>query len=85
MISKPVIMRGGEEKCRIFKMHLKLGDQQLKTNIYRERLLYQNLRVTAKQKSMIDIHTKKKKESKHNTRDSHQITREENKRGKEKQ
>ena len=32
--------------------------------------------VTAKQKSIIDIHTKKKKESKHNTKDSHQITRE---------
>ena len=31
MILKPVIMRGGEYKCRIFKMHLKLRDQQLKT------------------------------------------------------
>ena len=30
------------------------------------------------------MHTKKKKESKHNTKDSNQITREENKRGKEK-
>ena len=38
--------------------------------------------VAAKQKSIIDIHTKKKKESKHNVKDSHQITREENKRGK---
>ena len=27
------------------------------------------------------MHTKKRKESKHNTRDSHQITREENKKG----
>ena len=33
-----------------------------------------NLMVTAKQKSMIDIHIKKKKEFKHNTKDSHQIT-----------
>ena len=40
--------------------------------------------VTANQKSTIDIHTKKKKESKHNTKDSHQITREENKRGRKK-
>ena len=39
--------------------------------------------VTANQKSIIYTHTKKKKESKHNTEDSHQITREENKRGKE--
>ena len=30
MISKPVIIRGQEYKCRIFEMHLKLRDQQLK-------------------------------------------------------
>ena len=39
--------------------------------------------VTTNQKSTIDTHTKKKKESKHNTKVSHQITREENKRGSE--
>ena len=39
--------------------------------------------VTTNQKSTRDIHTKKKKESKHNTKDSHQITREEHKRGRE--
>ena len=41
--------------------------------------------VTANQNSIktIDIHTKKKKESKNNTKDSHQITKEENKRGRE--
>ena len=43
----------------------------------RERLLYQIIMVTANQKSAIDIHTKKKKQSKHNTKNSHQITREE--------
>ena len=32
-----------------------------------------------KQKSIIYTHTKKRKESIHNTKDSHQITREENK------
>ena len=37
-------------------------------------MLYQNLRVTTNQKSIIDIHTKK--ESKHNTKDSYQIIRE---------
>ena len=30
-IPKPGIMRRGEYKCRILKMHLKLRDQQLKT------------------------------------------------------
>ena len=42
-----------------------------------------NLMVTTEQKSTIDTHTKEKKESKHNTKISHQITREENKRGRE--
>ena len=36
--------------------------------IYRQ--LYQNLMVTANQKSIIDIHTTKKTESKHNTKES---------------
>ena len=40
--------------------------------------------VTANQKSIIHKN-KQKKESKHNTEDSHQITREENKRRQEKQ
>ena len=41
--------------------------------------------VTANQKSPLDTYTKKKKESKLNTEDSHQITRKENKEeGKEK-
>ena len=63
-------------------MHLKLRDRELKTILYMYRLLYQNLMVTSNQKSATDIHTKKKKESKHNTKDSHQITLEENKRRK---
>ena len=65
MILKMVIMRGGEYKCRVFKMHLKLRDWQLKTILYIYRLLYKNYMVTTNQKSSIDIHTKKKKESKH--------------------
>ena len=36
--------------------------------------------VTTNQKSIIETHTQKKKKSIHNTKDSHQITREENKR-----
>ena len=41
--------------------------------------------VTTNQKSIIDIHTKKRKESKHVTKISHQVTREENKNRKEQQ
>ena len=50
MIPKPVTVRGGEYKCRIFKMHLKLRDQQLKTIMYTYRLLYQNIMVTTNKK-----------------------------------
>ena len=76
-------MRRVEHKCRILEMRLKLKDQQFKTILFIYRLLYQNLMVTANQKPTIDTHTKKEKESKHNTKVSHQITREENKRGRE--
>ena len=60
-------------------MHLQLRDQLLKTieNIY--RLLYQNFRATASQKSSIDMHTNNKNQLKYNTKDSHQTTRGENK------
>ena len=64
-------------------MHLKLKDQQLKIVLLIYRLLYQNLMITANQKFVTDTHTKKKKESKHNAKVSHQITREEYKRGME--
>ena len=39
--------------------------------------------ITANRKFVIDTHTQKKKESKHNTKVSHQITREEYKTGRE--
>ena len=38
---------------------------------------------TTNQKSTIDTHTKKKKQTKHSTKDRHQIIREENKKGRE--
>ena len=47
------------------------------------RLLYQNFGITANQKSTIDIHTNKKNQFKHNTKDSHQTRRGENKRRRE--
>ena len=63
---------------------LKLKYYQLKTILFTYRLLYQEHMITTNQKSTIETHKKKKKESKHNTKVSHQITREENKEGKEK-
>ena len=80
MISKPVILRRGEYRYRILEMYLKLIDQELKTIMYLYRLLYKDLMLTANQKSVIDIHMKKKKESKHNPKNSHQIKRGEQKR-----
>ena len=65
MISKPVIVTGGEDQYGKFKMHLKLSDEQCKTITYLHRLLYK--------KSVIDIHMKMKTESKHNTKESHNI------------
>ena len=49
----------------------------------RKRDLHQNFMVTANQKYVADIPTKKKRQSRQNTKDSHQITREENKRRRE--
>ena len=67
------------------QMQLKLEDHQHKTILFTYRLLCQKLMVTTNQKSTIETQTQKKKESKHNTKVSHQITREENKEeGKEK-
>ena len=60
VIPKPSIMRRGVYKCRILEMHLKLRDHQLTTILYLHRQLYQNLMVTANQKSTIDKHTNTK-------------------------
>ena len=81
MISKAVIVWRGEYIFRDFKMYLKLRDQQLRTDIYIYIYIYSRyLIVTTNQKSIIDTHTTKKKEPKHNTKDSHQITRNKRKR-----
>ena len=73
-------------------MNLKLRDKQFKTITFTERMLHKNLMVLKNKIYNIDIdththththtHSKKEKESKHNIKDSYQITREENKRGK---
>ena len=52
-------MRRGEDKCRTFKMHLELRDQQLKIILYIYGWLYQNLMGTTNQKTMMDTHIKK--------------------------
>ena len=77
MLPKAEIMRRGGDKCRILEMQLQLRNQQLKA------ILYQNFRITANQKSTIDTQTNKKNQLKCNTKDSHQTTRGENKRGRE--
>ena len=55
MPPKAATVRRGGYKCRTLEMYLQLRNQQLKTNLYVFRLLYQNFRVTANQKSTIDI------------------------------
>lgn len=61
MTSETVIVKGGEYQGRVFKMHLKLRDQQLKTITRIHRLLYKTLMVTTNPKSITDTHTIKKK------------------------
>ena len=81
---KSEIMRRGGYKCRTLEMNLQLRDQQLKTILYMYRLQYQKFRATSNQKSTIDTHTNKKKQSKDNTKDSYQTTREKEKKGRKK-
>ena len=66
-------------KKRTMEMHLQLRDQQLKTISYTYRLFYQKFKITSTQKSTIDTQTNKKNKLKYNTKDSHQITREQEK------
>ena len=80
---KSEIMRRGGYKCRTLEMNLQLRDQQLKTISYIYKLLYQNFRITANQKSTIDTQTSKKNQLKYNTKDTHQTRRGENKRRRE--
>ena len=76
---KSEIMRRGGYECRTLEMKLQLREQQLKTISYTYRLLYQSFRITASQKSTIDIQTEKN-QLKYNSKDTHQTRRGENKR-----
>ena len=49
--------------CRIWEMHLKLEDQQLKIILFIYRLSYLKLMVMANQKSTINTHTNKKNQN----------------------
>ena len=64
-------------------MNLQLRDQQLETISYTYRLLHQDFRITANQKSTIYTQTNKKNQLNQNTKDSHQTRRGENKRRRE--
>ena len=66
------------------EMHLQLRDQQYKAISYIYRLLHQNFRITAKQKSITYTQTNKKNQLKHNTEDSHRTRRGEKRRREEK-
>ena len=55
---KSEIMRRSGYKCRTLEMSLQLREQQLKTISYTYRLLHQNFRITASQKSTIDTQRK---------------------------
>ena len=83
ILPKSEIMRRGGYKCRTLEMNLQLREQQLKTISYIYRLLYQNFRITANQKSTTNTQTNTKNQLKYNTKDSHQTRRGENKRRRE--
>ena len=82
---KPVIMRGGEYKYRSVKTDLKLRDQQLKTIMYIKRDFCIKLHGNHKPK-IYDRYTHKEEKKNPNAilKMSHQITREENKKGRQK-
>ena len=73
MISKLASMRRVEDKCRTMKILLKLRDQQAETILYTYSLIYQNIRGTTNQITIMVSHIKKKKQAKHNTKDGQQI------------
>ena len=73
-----------EYKCSAFRMCSNLSDHQLNIDCYIHRMLYMNSMATKNQKPAVDTQKIKRKESTHNTKASHQMTREERKRRTEK-
>ena len=63
-------------------MHFKLREQQAEIILNTYRQIYQNIRGTANQITVMVTHIKKKKQAKPNTKNGQQITREDNKKRK---
>lgn len=85
-------MKGAENQRKVLKVHLKLRDYQFKISLSIYQSIYLSIYIcvscyikphgTTNQKSITDTHTKKKKESNHNTKDGHQVPRENKRREK---
>ena len=80
IISKPVNFERRRDKCRMFKMYLKVRYQQPKTIMY----IQTAIPIPHNRKTKIYIDATQKKEYKHNTESSHQITREQKRKGERK-
>ena len=63
--------------CRAFSKRSNLRDHQFNIDCYLHRLLYMNLVVITNHVFVINTQIIKRKEPKHNTKDSHEIAREE--------
>lgn len=72
-----------EGEVKPFRMCSNLGDHQLNTDRYTHKMLYLNPMATTNQKPTIDTQKHEEKESKCDTKASHQTTKEEGKRRKE--
>ena len=59
-------------------MHLKLRDQQAERILHTYRWIYQNIRGTTNQITIMVRHIKRKNQAKHNTKDGQKITRKDN-------
>ena len=81
-ISNPAFVRRGEYTCRISEMHQKLRDQQ--HNLVYIQTAISKPHGNCKAKIYNRYTQQKKKESKHNTKDSHQITGEQKRNGRKK-
>ena len=68
---------------QIFALHSNLSCYQLKIGCYKYELFYISLRITTKQKPIVNT-GKREKESEHKTTENNQIIKEESKRRKEK-
>ena len=62
---------------------MKLRDQQPETILHTYKWFFLNITGITNQRAIRDAHIKKKKQSTHNTKDGQQITRKDNKRGRE--